>query len=83
MKVVNWCSEQAVVLYPWHGEQDNELTLKEGDTIALKRWISPEWLEGDLNGTIGMSLQLGRQLGVCESFRSREDLVQAFFQLFL
>jgi hypothetical protein len=46
---------QAVVLYAWEGDASRgELTLKEGDLIALTRWVDPEWLEGDLAGTVGM-----------------------------
>ena len=45
---------QAVVLYPWEGDATRgELNLKEGDLIALTRWVDPEWLEGDLGGTVG------------------------------
>ncbi len=37
---------RAEVLYAWAGEQAGDLSLAEGHTVKLTRWVSPEWLEG-------------------------------------
>ena len=45
--------DQATVLFSWQGELDGELSIEEGETISLLRWINPEWLEGRIDGDTG------------------------------
>lgn len=44
---------QCVVLFDWEGEQVNELSIKDGDIVRLLRWVSADWLEGELGGKVG------------------------------
>ncbi|XP_032223286.2 SH3 domain-containing protein 19 [Nematostella vectensis] len=40
-------------LFDFEGEEDDELSFKAGDTIALLSHINKEWMEGELNNSVG------------------------------
>lgn len=44
----------AVAVYPYVGETSTELSFREGDIIYLHCWVSPEWIEGEINGKTGI-----------------------------
>lgn len=44
----------AMTLHPFKGEFSNELTFDPGQIVHLLRHIDHEWLEGELNGSIGI-----------------------------
>ena len=41
------------MLFSWEAELDGEMSLEEGDTIKLLKWITPEWIEGEIEGQVG------------------------------
>ncbi|RWS02758.1 dynamin-binding protein-like protein [Dinothrombium tinctorium] len=41
-------------MYSFKAEFPNELSFKEGDIIHLIRYIDSEWMEGELNGKVGV-----------------------------
>ena len=44
----------AITVYPFVGETSSELSFREGETIFLHHWVSPEWIKGECNGRIGI-----------------------------
>ena len=44
----------AITIYPFVGETSSELSFREGETIFLHHWVSPEWIQGECNGRIGI-----------------------------
>ena len=42
------------VLYTFTAEAENELSIKEGDIVHLIRHVNDKWLEGELDGKVGM-----------------------------
>lgn len=47
-------SSYGITLYPFYGEFSNELTFKAGQIIHLIRHIDKDWMEGELDGSIGI-----------------------------
>ena len=44
----------ARAIYPFVGENESELTFKEGDLILLRKRAGSQWMEGELDGYIGL-----------------------------
>jgi hypothetical protein len=44
----------AIAVYPFVGETSSELSFREGETIFLHHWVSPEWIQGECNDRIGI-----------------------------
>ena len=44
----------ARAIYPFVGEKETELTFKEGDLILLRKRAGSQWMEGELDGRIGL-----------------------------
>ncbi|XP_031562660.1 dynamin-binding protein-like [Actinia tenebrosa] len=44
----------ATSIYPFVGESDSELTFKEGEVIFLRKRAGSQWLEGELDGNVGL-----------------------------
>jgi len=44
----------ARAVYPFVGESAGELTFREGDCIFLRRRLNSQWMEGEINGTVGL-----------------------------
>ena len=44
----------AIAVYPFVGETSSELSFRAGDTIFLYHWVSPEWIQGECNGHVGI-----------------------------
>ena len=44
----------ARAIYPFVGESVGELTFREGDCIYLRKRLNSQWMEGELNGDIGL-----------------------------
>lgn len=44
----------AIAVYPFVGETTAELSFREGDVIYLHSWVSPEWIEGEMNDITGI-----------------------------
>jgi hypothetical protein len=41
-------------IYPFVGESESELTFKEGELIFLRKRAGSQWLEGEIDGNIGL-----------------------------
>ena len=41
-------------LYDFTGKKESELNLTAGDEIVIKGEPSPDWIEGELNGKVGV-----------------------------
>ena len=44
----------ARAVYPFVGESAGELTFREGDCIFLCRRLNSQWMEGEIDGTVGL-----------------------------
>lgn len=44
----------ARAIYPFVGESVGELTFREGDCIFLRRRLNSQWMEGEINGNVGL-----------------------------
>lgn len=44
----------ARAVYPFVGESTGELTFREGDCIFLRRRLNSQWMEGEINGNVGL-----------------------------
>lgn len=43
-----------MALFDYEGEEDDELTFSQGDTIALQELVSQEWGRGQIYGRVGI-----------------------------
>lgn len=41
-------------IYPFVGESESELTFKEGEIILLRKRAGSQWLEGEIDGNVGL-----------------------------
>lgn len=41
-------------IYPFVGESESELTFKEGEIILLRKRAGSQWLEGEIDGVVGL-----------------------------
>lgn len=46
--------DQVVALYPFNGQQTDELTFQKGDIITLVSTDDPSWWKGEMNGAVGL-----------------------------
>lgn len=44
----------ARAVYPFVGESAGELTFREGDLIFLRKRLNSQWMEGEIDGTVGL-----------------------------
>ncbi|KAJ7357602.1 hypothetical protein OS493_024415 [Desmophyllum pertusum] len=44
----------ARAVYPFVGESLGELTFREGDCIFLRKRLNSQWMEGEINGNVGL-----------------------------
>ena len=44
----------ARAIYPFVGESAGELTFREGDCIFLRKRLNSQWMEGEINGSVGL-----------------------------
>ena len=44
----------ARAVYPFVGESAGELTFREGDCIFLHKRLNSQWMEGEIDGTVGL-----------------------------
>ena len=44
----------ARAVYPFVGESAGELTFREGDCIFLRKRLNSQWMEGEIDGTVGL-----------------------------
>lgn len=44
----------ARAVYPFVGESVGELTFREGDRIFLRKRLNSQWMEGEIDGTVGL-----------------------------
>lgn len=44
----------ARAVYPFVGESAGELTFREGDHIFLRKRLNSQWMEGEINGIVGL-----------------------------
>lgn len=44
----------ARAVYPFVGESVGELTFREGDYIFLRKRLNSQWMEGEIDGTVGL-----------------------------
>ena len=44
----------AHAVYPFVGESEGELTFREGDRIFLHKRLNSQWMEGEINGNVGL-----------------------------
>ena len=44
----------ARAVYPFVGESAGELTFREGDRIFLRKRLNSQWMEGEIDGTVGL-----------------------------
>ena len=44
----------ARAIYPFVGESVGELTFREGDCIFLHKRLNSQWMEGEINGNVGL-----------------------------
>lgn len=45
---------RARAIYPFVGESVGELTFREGDCIFLRKRLNSQWMEGEINGNVGL-----------------------------
>ena len=45
---------RARAIYPFVGESVGELTFREGDCIYLHKRLNSQWMEGEINGNVGL-----------------------------
>lgn len=45
---------RARAIYPFVGESVGELTFREGDCIYLRKRLNSQWMEGEINGNVGI-----------------------------
>ena len=83
----------AVAVYPFVGETSSELSFREGDAIFLHHWVSPEWIQGECNGNVGIFpstfVQIEKELpqdfeqfgGTIEGLsRAQDEIVNSLFK---
>lgn len=45
---------RCVALFDYEGEENDELTISQGDVIALQELVVPEWGRGQIHGRVGI-----------------------------